>query len=103
MLCEVIEHIELERVPQIIDNIMFLQPKNLIISTPNKDFNKFFTELKGELRYYDHRFEFTYKEFEEFCHWIKETYDYSFVIDSFGKEIEGVKPTVMATFIKEDN
>lgn len=102
VLCEVIEHIELERVPQIIDNIMFLQPKNLIISTPNKDFNKFFTELKGELRYYDHRFEFTYKEFEEFCHWIKATYGYSFVIDSFGKEIEGVKPTVMATFIKED-
>lgn len=102
VLCEVIEHIELERVPQVIDNIMFLNPKNFIVSTPNKDFNKFFKELKGELRYYDHRFEFTYKEFEDFCNWIKDSYGYKFTIESFGKEIEGIRPTVMATFVKED-
>lgn len=101
VLCEVIEHIELERVPQVIDNIMFLNPKNFIVSTPNKDFNKFFKDLKGELRYYDHRFEFTYKEFEDFCRWVKDNYGYSFTIESFGKEIEGIRPTVMATFIKE--
>lgn len=102
VLCEVIEHIELERVPQVIDNIMFLKPKNFILSTPNKDFNKFFKDLKGELRYYDHRFEFTYKEFEDFCNWIKDTYGYKFTIDSFGKEIDGIRPTVMATFTKEE-
>ena len=102
VLCEVIEHIELERVGQVIDNILFLEPKNFIVSTPNKDFNKFFKGLKGELRYYDHRFEFTYKEFENFCNWIKDTYGYKFTIESFGKEIEGIRPTIMATFIKED-
>lgn len=102
VLCEVIEHIELERVGQVIDNILFLKPKNFILSTPNKDFNKFFEGLKGELRYYDHRFEFTYKEFESFCNWIKDTYGYNFTIESFGREIEGIRPTVMATFIKED-
>lgn len=101
-LCEVIEHIELDRVPQVIDNIMFIEPKNFIISTPNKDFNKFFPNLKGELRYYDHRFEFTYKEFEEFCKWISDKYGYKYSITSFGKEIEGIRPTVMATFVKED-
>lgn len=102
-LCEVIEHIELERVPQVIDNIMFLKPKNFILSTPNKDYNKFFPNLKGELRYYDHRFEFTYKEFEDFCKWIKDTYGYTYTITSFGKEIDSIKPTVMATFVKEEN
>lgn len=101
-LCEVIEHIELERVPQVIDNIMFLEPKNFIVSTPNKDFNKFFPNLTGELRYYDHRFEFTYQGFEEFCIWISEKYGYTYSISEFGKEIEGIRPTVMATFVKED-
>ncbi|WP_368263254.1 methyltransferase domain-containing protein [Clostridium disporicum] len=101
VLCEVIEHIELERVKSVIDNIMFLEPENFILSTPNKDFNKFFKDLKGELRYYDHRFEFTYNEFFEFCDWICETYGFICNIEDFGKEIEGIKPTLMATFKKE--
>lgn len=102
VLCEVIEHIELERVPQVIDNIMFINPKNFILSTPNKDFNKFFKGLNSELRYYDHRFEFTEEEFNEFCKEIGDKYGYEYTIECFGREIEGIRPTVMATFIKED-
>ena len=100
VLCEVIEHIELERVKSVIDNIMFLEPENFILSTPNKDFNKFFENLKDELRYYDHRFEFTYNEFLEFCTWICNTYGFTCNIEDFGKEIDGIKPTLMATFKK---
>jgi len=102
VLCEVIEHIELERVKSVIDNIMFLEPENFILSTPNKDFNKFFKDLKGELRYHDHRFEFTYHEFLEFCNWICKTYGYTSDIEDFGKEIDGIKPTLMATFKKSE-
>ncbi|XZH79414.1 methyltransferase domain-containing protein (plasmid) [Clostridium perfringens] len=101
ILCEVIEHIEYDRVPCVIKNIMSLESKNIIISTPNKDFNKHMDNVKTELRFHDHRFEFTEKEFNLFCEGIKNKFGYKYTISSFGREINGIKPTMMAIFRKE--
>ncbi|MDF2880164.1 MAG: 3 terminal ribose 2-O-methyltransferase Hen1 [Clostridiaceae bacterium] len=99
VLCEVIEHNELERIPGIIDNVMYLEPKNLIISTPNIEFNKFFNS-SNRLRHYDHRFEFTKNEFMSFCENISKTYGYDYKVSSFGKVIDDIQPTMMAVFTK---
>ncbi|WPK13406.1 methyltransferase domain-containing protein [Lysinibacillus louembei] len=66
ILCEVIEHINEERLPKIM--AMLLQqyaPKALIVTTPNADYNKVY-ELE-EKRHDDHRFEWTRQQFESWC------------------------------------
>ncbi|WP_107840841.1 methyltransferase domain-containing protein [Metasolibacillus meyeri] len=66
ILCEVIEHINEERLPKII--AMLLQqyaPKALIITTPNADYNKVYA--LEEMRHDDHRFEWTRQQFENWC------------------------------------
>lgn len=65
-MVEVIEHIPQERHPTLIENIRRLQPDVIIITTPNREFNKFFNMKAGEFRDLDHKFEFNPEEFEKF-------------------------------------
>ena len=60
-----IEHLE----PDVLDSVpkvMFgqLSPKVVIVTTPNVEFNVLFPDLKG-FRHYDHKFEWTRAEFQE--------------------------------------
>ncbi|XP_077302868.1 hen1 methyltransferase [Arctopsyche grandis] len=66
---ELIEHLDpgaLDRLPH---NIFgFIEPLLVIITTPNADFNVFFPQLKnGGFRHYDHRFEWTRAQFEDWA------------------------------------
>ncbi|WP_332645525.1 methyltransferase domain-containing protein [Lysinibacillus sp. 54212] len=66
ILCEVIEHINEERLPKIMDMLLHdYEPNTLIITTPNAEFNKVY-ELE-EMRHEDHRFEWTREQFECWC------------------------------------
>jgi hypothetical protein len=66
ILTEVIEHMEVEEaislVKTVIERVSF---DNFILTTPNRDFNKFY-ELDHEFRHHDHKFEFNRSEFEAF-------------------------------------
>ena len=42
-----------------------LSPKIAIITTPNVEFNVLFPNLKQGFRHYDHKFEWTRAEFQE--------------------------------------
>ncbi len=58
-----IEHLDpdvLEKVPQSVFGV--LQPRTVIITTPNADYNVLFPGFTG-FRHYDHRFEWTRKQF----------------------------------------
>jgi len=68
-MVEVIEHLPadvLERLPNVLFG--FYRPEVIIISTPNKEYNQC---IKGfdlnTLRHYDHKFEWTRKEFQAWC------------------------------------
>jgi len=68
-MVEVIEHLPadvLERLPNVLFG--FYRPEVIIISTPNKEYNQC---IKGfdldTLRHYDHKFEWTRKEFQVWC------------------------------------
>lgn len=78
-LIEVIEHVYLDELDILIDNVFrVLSPELVIMTTPNKDFNKFFGMAESEVRNHDHKFEFTRAEFYQFCQTITEKYpDYS--------------------------
>ena len=63
-LCR-IEHLDppvLERVPAAVFGEM--QPKVVIVSTPNSEFNVLFPDLRG-FRHPDHRFEWTRSQFRD--------------------------------------
>ena len=66
-MIEVVEHVNLEDNAALMRNVLGgLQPDILFVSTPNRDFNKFFgmqsedpSASDYKLRHWDHRFEFT--------------------------------------------
>lgn len=67
ILCEVIEHIDECRLPKVMDTILHdYQPKALIITTPNREYNEVY-DMDDSLRHNDHRFEWTRAEFHQWC------------------------------------
>jgi 2-polyprenyl-3-methyl-5-hydroxy-6-metoxy-1,4-benzoquinol methylase len=77
LLIEVIEHLPHEEALDLIYtcfDMLFNNPgciknpnvKQILISTPNKDFNKYFNLEPDDVRYEDHLHEFTQQEFERF-------------------------------------
>ena len=73
---EVIEHLvpdDLQRVPEAIFGV--LKPKTVAITTPNSEFNVLFKDFSG-MRHWDHKFEWTRKEFKHWCEKIVNMFPY---------------------------
>eukprot|EP01126_Amoeba_proteus_P050720 TRINITY_DN6014_c0_g1_i5.p1 TRINITY_DN6014_c0_g1~~TRINITY_DN6014_c0_g1_i5.p1 ORF type:complete len:685 (-),score=124.86 TRINITY_DN6014_c0_g1_i5:3-2057(-) len=66
IFCEVIEHFVLQERNKVLKFILqFLRPKNLVITTPNGEFNKFIPFLHDNgFRHVDHQIEYTQEEFK---------------------------------------
>lgn len=76
---EVIEHLDASRLTAF-ERVLFekMQPKTVIITTPNQEYNALFPTLpSGQLRHKDHRFEWTRAEFESWANGIAGRYGYS--------------------------
>lgn len=92
LLTEVVEHMEIREATKLIQEILqHVSFDQFIITTPNKDFNEFYTLT--EMRHPDHVWEMTS---EEFRNWIKEVlkdtpfvYSYSGIGDS----VNGISTT----------
>lgn len=67
ILIEVIEHMPLEDAKALIEAILKTGYRRLIITTPNKDFNKHYGFDDDEKRHHDHEWEMG---FSEFSNWI---------------------------------
>ena len=78
-LIEVIEHVEYYELDAVIENVFgFMSPSFVVMTTPNRDFNKFFVSLReNRFRDDDHKFEFSQEEFEIFCISVCHKYGYS--------------------------
>lgn len=65
VLMEVIEHVDLDRLPVLERNVFAeMRPAAVIVTTPNAEFNATFPALaRGQFRHLDHRFEWTRSEF----------------------------------------
>ncbi|MBM7839265.1 3' terminal RNA ribose 2'-O-methyltransferase Hen1 [Alkalihalobacillus xiaoxiensis] len=67
ILCEVIEHIDEQRLPKIMDTLLDrYRPNTLLISTPNQEYNQIYDMGVG-YRHPDHRFEWTRDQFKNWC------------------------------------
>ena len=86
---EIIEHLKEDVLKLLVDNIFgYIRPKLVIITTPNADFNVLFPELKNscKLRHWDHKFEWTRHQFQEWCQSIVYNYcGYRFEITGVGE------------------
>lgn len=67
ILCEVIEHIDEQRLPKVFEGILQqYAPKSLIVTTPNREYNEVY-DMEDHFRHNDHRFEWTRQEFRDWC------------------------------------
>ena len=82
---EVIEHLmpnDLKQVPEAIFGV--LKPRTVAITTPNCEYNVLFKDFSG-MRHWDHKFEWTRKEFEDWCGAIVEKFPYKVQFSGIGE------------------
>ncbi|BAV05309.1 3' terminal RNA ribose 2'-O-methyltransferase Hen1 [Filimonas lacunae] len=102
-LVEVIEHLEPDRLPALMQNLFgVMAPATVLITTPNKDWNSTFTEDTTKMRHSDHRFEWTRAEFTHWCTQVCDAYAYHYTLHALGEETEQAgAPSQMAVFTKQ--
>jgi 3' terminal RNA ribose 2'-O-methyltransferase Hen1 len=79
VLMEVIEHVDLDRLPAL-ERTVFgeARPRTVVVTTPNEEFNVRYPTLHaGTMRHTDHRFEWTRAEGEAWAAGVCEQYGYT--------------------------
>ncbi len=100
-IVEVIEHLDEDRLISLERVVFeFAQPKTVILTTPNAEFNELFENMEaGSMRHSDHRFEWTRKEFETWAQRVAQRNDYKVKFLSLGEEEKKVgSPTQVGIF-----
>ena len=87
LLIEVIEHLDEGRL-QTFERVLFefAQPKVVIVTTPNSEYNELYAKLQDGFRHNDHRFEWTRSQFREWGEKIANTYQYAVRFKGIGEE-----------------
>jgi 3' terminal RNA ribose 2'-O-methyltransferase Hen1 len=87
VLVEVIEHLELNRLPSLERSVFeYARPRTVVITTPRADYNAKFEDLaEGKFRHSDHRFEWTEKEFQTWGEAVATRFGYSVLFEGVGE------------------
>ncbi|MEU8239176.1 3' terminal RNA ribose 2'-O-methyltransferase Hen1 [Actinoplanes missouriensis] len=103
VLMEVIEHVDLPRLPAL-ETAVFghARPEAVIVTTPNAEYNVHYEGLTG-MRHSDHRFEWTRAEFAGWADRVAAEHGYTVTIRGVGDdhEVTGA-PTQLALFTKTE-
>ncbi|AWZ07923.1 3' terminal RNA ribose 2'-O-methyltransferase Hen1 [Streptomyces sp. ICC1] len=101
VLSEVIEHLDLERLPAL-EYAVFgsARPRTVLVTTPNVEYNvRWETLPAGHVRHGDHRFEWTREEFRAWAGQVADRHGYSVAYVPVGDDDPEVgPPTQMAVF-----
>lgn len=103
VLMEVIEHIDLERLPAVTANVFgHMQPRAVVVTTPNAEYNVHYQALAASaMRHPDHRFEWTREQFAAWAAATAATYGYTVEHRPVGGNDPVVgPPTQLALFIR---
>jgi len=94
LMTEVIEHMDIEESIKLLNKIKKLNFKNLIITVPNKEFNKYYLLEENEFRHYDHNWEPTKKEFKDLMEKVypKSLYNKEFI--EIGDKVNDISTTL---------
>ena len=100
-IVEVIEHLDLNRLPSF-EKVLFefAKPGIIILTTPNKEYNLMWEKLDPDImRHTDHRFEWNRNEFKDWAAKIADNYKYGVEFLPIGEEVENIgAPSQMAVF-----
>ncbi|TFV61825.1 3' terminal RNA ribose 2'-O-methyltransferase Hen1 [Geodermatophilus sp. DF01-2] len=103
VLMEVIEHLDLDRLPAL-EHAVFAAatPATVVVTTPNVEYNARFEELPaGTFRHRDHRFEWTRQQFADWAAAVGDRHGYAVRLLGVGDEDPDVgAPTQMAVFAR---
>lgn len=106
VLMEVIEHIDLPRLPSL-ERTVFAQarPKTVVLTTPNAEHNVRYESLgHGAMRHRDHRFEWTRAELADWANRVGSRHGYTVRFEPIGEDDPQVgPPTQLALFTRTDN
>ncbi len=105
VLMEVIEHLDIDRLPALESAIFgHARPFHVIVTTPNRDYNVRYEGMaEGALRHPDHRWEFTRAEFTRWVTSVWQNYGYRVSITGIGDAVTALgSPTQMAVFTRVD-
>lgn len=88
---ELIEHLELDIVEKLEKTIFgFIEPEIAIFTTPNSDFNVLLNGMQGKFRHWDHKFEWSRREFTDWTNKVLSQYpQYRVEISGVGLPPEG--------------
>lgn len=101
VLCEVIEHLDVPRLPALEYAVLgAARPSAVVVTTPNAEYNVRWESLPaGHVRHADHRFEWDRAQFRAWAERVARTYGYTVVIRPVGPEDPEVgPPTQLALF-----
>ncbi len=86
-LVEVIEHLDDNRLPALVDAVFgAARPKTVVVTTPNVEYNALFETLPaGQFRHPDHRFEWTRTQFSAWAEAIAQKYGYAVEFSGIGE------------------
>ncbi|MEU9163100.1 3' terminal RNA ribose 2'-O-methyltransferase Hen1 [Streptomyces sp. NPDC048424] len=105
VLSEVIEHLDLERLPAL-EYVVFgsARPRTVLVTTPNVEYNvRWETLPAGHVRHGDHRFEWTREEFRAWAGSVAARHGYEVAYVPVGDDDPEVgPPTQMAVFTQTD-
>jgi small RNA 2'-O-methyltransferase len=103
LLTEVIEHNTIEEAQELLKSLLQLNFNELYITTPNSDFNKFYSE-DLESRHDDHKFELSDLEFKKMMRQIcSGRKDLSLRFDAIGDKINDIQTTQVCIIKKKQN
>ncbi|EMN01481.1 3' terminal RNA ribose 2'-O-methyltransferase Hen1 [Leptospira noguchii str. 2007001578] len=97
---EVIEHLDLNRL-EAFEKVLFqfAKPRTVVLTTPNKEYNVVWENVKEKMRHDDHRFEWTRDEFKDWSSMIGSKYNYKVELLPVGEEAESFgAPSQMVIF-----
>ncbi|MGE3076136.1 MAG: 3' terminal RNA ribose 2'-O-methyltransferase Hen1 [Dehalococcoidia bacterium] len=101
-LVEVVEHIEPDRLRWLEDSVFgYAKPATIVVTTPNREYNRRFAMTPGTFRHPDHRFEWARDEFVAWCRATAAEHEYNVRFVSIGNDDPELgPPTQMAVFEK---
>lgn len=84
-MVEIIEHLVPDVLAAAVVNVFGnINPRAVVLTTPNADFNVLFPNFSG-FRHWDHKFEWTRTEFQQWCTDIASRYDYTVEYSGIGQ------------------
>lgn len=100
VMIETIEHVDPKRLSQVEQNVFgVIRPKQVILTTPNSEYNPLYNLQPGEFRDPDHHFEWTRSKFQQWARGMAARHNYQVTFAGIGEaDLQFGSPTQMAMF-----